>query len=461
MDATETISSGEEDLEIARASATLRTRTKLAWGIAGLGAEALHQSRIAWLVFFYASATTGSGSARLSLAAVSLLFFAGKILEAFADTFIGHWSDRTRSRLGRRIPFVLLASPPMTLLAVLLFTPPNHASELATGLYFFTVLEAFFLCNSLVNIPFDSLLPEIAPTREGRVSISSWRVQFGVVGAGVGLIGSSLLISLFGYQVMAITLALLALATRYVGLVGIWGRTRRDTPASSPPFMETLRLTASNRPFLLFMTSFVLFSTGLAMVIGLLPFYVTAVLRETDTGTWSGLLTAVGIASMALTIPLFGRFAKRTSNEHAYLRAMLACGIAFQVLLVAGSLPGIPREAQALVAMVIVGAPLAGVYLFPGPIIAEYCDIELRKLGLRREGMFFSTQAFTDKVVEAFAPLMLGLLLLLGHQPGSTWGVRLVGPVAGLIVLSGYMLFRTQGKIQIGTAFESAPAVER
>ncbi|MGA7673169.1 MAG: MFS transporter [Nitrolancea sp.] len=448
------------EIETASLAATLDLRTKLAWGIAGLGSEALRQSRVAWLVFFYASASTTGSTARLSLVTVSLLFSVGKLLEAFADTLIGHWSDRTRSRLGRRLPFILLASPPMTLLAILLFTPPAHLSGLVTGLYFFTILEAFFLCNSLVSVPYESLLPEIASTRDDRVTITSWRVQFGVVGAGVGLIGSGLLISQFGYQVMAVTLALLALVTRYVGVMGIWSRTRRDTPRESAPYLETLRLTVSNRPFLIFMISFVLFSTGLSIVIGLLPFYVTAVLRESDTGTWSGLLTAVGIASMAVAIPLFGRFAKRTSNEHAYLRAMLACAIAFQILFFAGSLPGIPRAVQAFVALVIVGAPLAGVYLFPGPIIAEHCDAELNKSGLRREGMFFSTQAFTDKVVEAFAPLVLGFVLLLGHEPGTDWGVRLVGPVAGLLVLSGYVLFRSKGGVENGQGSEIAPALD-
>ena len=431
------------ELESEGTATSLALRTKLAWSIGPMGAEALRQSRLAWLVFFYADASSAGGAARLSLATVSILFAGGKLLEAFADTFIGHWSDRTRSHFGRRLPFVLLASPPMTLLAILLFTPPAHASELVTGVYFVTILEAFFLCNSLVSVPYESLLPEIAPTTDDRITITSWRVQFGVAGAGIGLIGSGLLISQFGYQVMAATLALLALVTRYVGLAGLWNRTRRDTPSGSSPFLETLRSTASNRPFLVFLTSFVLFSTGLSVVIGLLPFYVTAVLRESDTGTWSGLLTAVGIAAMASAIPLFGRLARRSSNEHAYMRAMLACAISFQILFFAGSLPGIPRAAQAFAALVIVGAPLAGVYLFPGPIIAEFCDAEMTKLGLGREGMFFSMQAFTDKVVEAFAPLLLGFVLLLGHQPGHDWGVRLVGPVAGLVVFCGYMLFRS------------------
>ena len=57
--------------------------------------------------------------------------------------------------------------------------------------------------------------------------------------------------------------------------------------------------------------------------------------------------------------------------------------------------------------------------------------------------MFFSTQAFMDKIVEAFAPLLLGLILLLGDRPDHLLGVRLVGPVAGLLALTGYVVLRS------------------
>jgi Na+/melibiose symporter-like transporter len=178
------------------------------------------------------------------------------------------------------------------------------------------------------------------------------------------------------------------------------------------------------------------------MLIGLLPYFVSSVLRKDDTGSWASLLTAVGIGSMTLALPFFARLARRTSNEHAYLVAMLASAVAFPVLFFAGLLPGISREVQALLALVIVGAPLAGVYLFPGPIIADLCDAEARTLGVRREGMFFSAQSFMDKVTEAFAPLLLGLILLLGNSRDNVLGIRLVGPIAGLVVFAGYLLFR-------------------
>ena len=56
--------------------------------------------------------------------------------------------------------------------------------------------------------------------------------------------------------------------------------------------------------------------------------------------------------------------------------------------------------------------------------------------------MFFSAQSFMDKVTEAFAPLLLGLILLLGNSRENVLGIRLVGPIAGLVVFAGYLFFR-------------------
>jgi len=420
----------------------LTRRTKLAWGTSGLGVEALRQSRNAWLVFFYAPPAGAGHAAMLSLATVSVLLFAGKLLEASADTLIGYWSDRTSSRLGRRIPYVVLATPPAAVFAVLLFAPPVRTPGALIAAYFFVALELFYLFNSLAGVPYEALLPEIARTNVERLSLSAWRVYGGVIGAALGLVGSGLLISHIGFRDMVAVIAALMVVTRYAGVVGVWRHVERETPPTHLSLVTTLRLTAANRRLLVFLLSFVLFSTALAMLVGLLPYYVTSVLQEGDTGTWSALLTAVGIGSMGLALPVFSWQARRTSKDHAYRQAMLAAAVAFPVLFVAGSLPGIDRTVQALVALVIVGAPLAGVYLFPGPIIADLCDLEARERGLRREGMFYSAQAFMDKVTEAFAPLLLGLLLLLGDRPGDTLGIRLVGPVAGLVVLAGYLALR-------------------
>ncbi len=311
-----------------------------------------------------------------------------------------------------------------------------------TALYFFVVLEVFHLFGTLVNGPYSALIPEIARTSEDRVSLAAFAVYFGIGGAAVGLVGSGLLVDHLGFPAMAAAMAGLALVTRYIGVAGVWKRVNREQPPSIMSLRESLRATFSNTHFLFFLPSFVLFLVGLTMLTGLLPFYVNAILRANDEGTWVAILTGVSIVAMAVSVPVFARLARRTSKRHAYRVAMLAAALAFPVLALPGLIPGIPLSVQVIVAMAIVGAPVAAVYLFPGPLIADICDHDARQTGERREATFYGGHTFAEKTVGSLAPLLLALVLLLGNSPESTLGVRLVGPVAGLIVFAGYLIFR-------------------
>lgn len=420
-----------------------------------LGVEALTQSRNAWLLYCYAPPADADRVALLRISTVGLILFAGKLLEAFDDTLIGWWSDRTVGRLGRRIPFVLVGTPLMALFGFLLLIPPERGGELASALYLFITLELLFLFATLSNAPYDALLPEIAPTVEERVELSARRVYAGVLGAAIGLVGSGLLVAAFGFRVMAGVMALLAFGTRYLGLFGVWREARGSVSPTTVTLRDSVRLTLSNRELLRFLGSFVLFQAALTMVIGLLPFYVSGILRRNAEGIWAPLLTGVGIGAMALAIPVFARSARGASPMRGYRRAMLAAAAVFPLLAITGLVPGVPVEVEALVILVIVGAPLAGVFLFPGPIIAGLCDADAARTATRREGMFYGAQAFVEKVATSLAPLVLGLLLILGSSASHPLGIRLVGPVAALMVVGGYLI---AGRVDAAPAVEPAMA---
>jgi GPH family glycoside/pentoside/hexuronide:cation symporter len=142
-------------------------------------------------------------------------------------------------------------------------------------------------------------------------------------------------------------------------------------------------------------------------------------------------------------VPFFMRIARERSKREAYSLAMLAAGVSFPLLFLAGFLPGIPEAAQVLVTMVIVGAPQAGVYLFPTALTADLADNDAVDTGMRREATYFGAQNFVEKTAGSLTPLVLGGLLLLGRTADDPLGIRLVGPVAGLLVLAGWWLFRS------------------
>jgi GPH family glycoside/pentoside/hexuronide:cation symporter len=419
----------------------LSARVKWLFAFNNIGEQALVESRNVWLVYFYAPPSDAGRAALLKLSVVSVLLFAGKLVEAFDDVLVGFWSDRTRSRWGRRLPYVLLASPLWALCAFLAFAPPRGGTA-TIALYFFAAVQLFHLFSALSTSPYEALIPELATTSAERVGLVAASVYCGVAGAALGLVGSGLLKDAVGFRAMALAMAALALLTRYVGLAGVWSRASRATPPVTLTLRESLRLTCANRNFLRFVPGVALFQSAAIMVTALLPFYASAILGKSDEGVWVSLLTAVVIGAMVCSVPLFTRLARRGSKRAAYQLAMLGAALAAPLLALPGLLPGPPDAAQALLAMALLGAPLAGVYLFPSALVADIIDHDTLATGQQREATFYGAQHFIERAAGSLAPLVLALILLLGDTAAHPLGVRLVGPVAGLMVLAGYVVFR-------------------
>ncbi len=420
----------------------LPLRTRLLYASSSLGGEALTQSRGLWLLFYYAPPADADLERILPIGLVGALVTAARLLDALNDTLVGYWSDRTRSRLGRRLPFILVGTPLWALFGFLVFVPPTGEGAFVTAAYLFIVLELFFVFATVSGGPYEALLPEIAPTSAERISIVGFRVYFGAAGGAAGLVASGLLVDAFGFQAMALAMAALALTARYTGMVGVWRRASRTVAPVELRFWPAMRATFSNVYFLLFLPSFVLFQVGLQMLVGVLPFYVSAVIQPAEEGRWVAIVTGVAIGTTIAVVPLFQRLARRTSKRQAYRTAMLAAALFFPLLAFAGFLPGIPREVQVLVLLALAGVPLAGVYLFPAALTADIADYDSLRTGFRREAVYYGAQNFVEKTATAASPLLLSGLLLLGRTAADPLGIRLVGPVAGAIVLVGYLVFR-------------------
>ena len=422
--------------------ARLPFRARLLYASSSLGGEALTQSRGLWLLYYYAPPADAEHEQLLPLGLVGVLLTAGRLIESVDDVLIGYWSDRTRSRLGRRIPFVLAATPPWALFAFLVFTPPPDAGTAATAVYLFVTIELYFLFATLSGGPYEALLPEIARTSRDRVSIVGTRVYFGAAGGAVGLVGSDVLIDRFGFQAMALTMALLALLMRYLGLVGVWRHASRAQEPAEISLRDSLRVTFSNVSFLVFLPTFVLFQISLQMLLGVLPYFADAVVEE---GSWASevrVLAAVALGSAVAAVPLFALVARRRSKREAYSFAMLASALAFPLFFFAGFVPGIPLEAQVLGIVALIGAPLAGVYLFPATLTADIVDDDGARTGMRREATYFGAQNFVEKTATSLAPLFLAGLLSLGNTADDPLGIRLVGPAAAALVAVAYVTFR-------------------
>jgi len=440
---------------------------RLVYASGALGGNAIARSRDLWLIFFYAPPADADNAERVPILLLGGLLAAGRTIEALDDPLIGWWSDRTRSRWGRRIPFVVLATPFYALFAVLIWMPPVADESLANALYFFIILQSFHLFSTLSGGPFESLLPEIAVTARERVSVVTWQVFFGTLGALIALVGSGIIIDVAGFQAMGLTMAVIALVSRYVALAGAWRHVRRDVEPAQVNLFEAVRSTLRNDQFLFFLPTFILFNMAISMMTAALPFWTSSILLRgfperiisleggsaaqlqllgleigVGRGTIVGLMTGSAIVVVLLSLPLVYRMALRRGKAWVYSSAMLMAGVYLPFMAFMGYVPGINELSQALLFVAVMGVPMAAVFTFPNAIQADIIDYDAIHTGLRREAIYYGTQATLEKIASSLFPIILALLLILGSTADDPLGIRLVGPVAGLVSLIGFLTFR-------------------
>ena len=420
---------------------SLPLRTKLLYATSNVGSEAVGRSRSLWLVYYYAPPADAGLRQLLPTLLVGVLLAVASVLSSLNQVLVGWLSDRTVSRWGRRIPFVVAGAPLAAVFAFLVFSPPQNSSTATTAVYLFFTVELMFLFGAVVGGPYEALQPEIAPTSDERVGVQAIKVYLGVAGAGIGLVGSDLLVHHVGFRAMAIVMAVLALGCRAIGIVGVWKHAKLSRTPAEITFREALRATVTNGGFRSLLPSVVLFAIAFELLQGVIPFYAHDVLPK---GSWltSTVLLVVAIGSAVACVPLFVRLGRRTSKRHAYRASMLFAALTFPLLGFAGLLPWVPQELQILVATALIGAPIGAHYLFPVPLTADVIDDDSGRTAGRREATYLGAASFVEQTATSLAPLIHVALRLVGDTRAFPLGIRLVGPAAGLIVLAGYLLFR-------------------
>ena len=418
-----------------------------------VGSQAIAQTRNLWLLFFLApprEENLPSAVPMLALGSLGLdprvliavVLTAGRLIEALDDPIIGWWSDRLRSRWGRRLPFVLFSTPFYAIFFGLLWLTPASGASFANAIYVFVILELFFLSNTLSGGPYEALLPEIAPGHRDRMSIVAWQFYFGILGAVLGLIISGLIQDAFGFKVMGAVVCLSGLGFRYLGLKGIWRYAPRETPPAQLGLKTAFKATLKNKQFLYFIPTFVFFQLAVAMVIAWLPFFVKEVLKANSEGATTALLTGAALGAMVLSVLLLWNLSIKKGKAWVYSACLLGTALYMPFLFFTGFIPGVPKLIQGLAMAFLAGLPMAGVNLMPKAITADITDYDELQTGMRREGMFYATQNLFEKIGSSFSFLFLALILLLGETAKDPLGIRLVGPVAGAIAFCGFWLFR-------------------
>ena len=418
-----------------------------------VGLQAISYFRQSWVLFFLVP-PIGEGIARVpdvspfgfdvdARVFAGFLIFAGRLVDAFTDPVIGWWSDRTRSRWGRRIPFILFSTPFYAIFAAMVWMLPAEGASLWNAIYFVIVLELFFTAATMSSGALEALVPEVAPRASDRMDLVGLIFVFAIFGAGLGLAGSGALVDVFGFQVVGTMLAVVGLIFRYISLSAVWKYARRDTAPARVGFFKGMKETLSNPQFVYFLPTFVLFTTGVGILLGWMPFYASQLLQAESEGRIAGLISTVVIVGVvicgvALWVPLRNL---KLSKRRVYGSCLIASGPVFPLLGLTGLIPLGGLITQGLLLAFIAGLPMAAAFMLPKGLTADIADYDAMLTGERREAMFYSTQNFFEKLTFALPPALLSLILLLGDSTEDPLGLRLAPVIAGVLAISGVLLW--------------------
>jgi glycoside/pentoside/hexuronide:cation symporter, GPH family len=419
----------------------LTTSTKILYGIADLGIALLTASIQFFLLFFY----TDIAGIDPGLAGTALLV--GKLTwDALNDPLFGYWSDRTRSRWGRRKPYMLLGAIPFGLTMWLLYSIPAGLKGVTA---FLAVLGSFLLADTfqtLVSVPYYALSAELTYDYDERTSLISIRMIFTVLGYILGAAATTAVAGIFmgmgwsknaAYSGMGAVFGVIAMITLLVTTFGIKERVRPELQAAQMPAWSQIRQVFKNRPFVQYMIMSTIISISFTLLTSLLPYFLTYQLLMADQ---IPLVMLVMLATIGVFL-LPWRFASQKLNKGpAYA---LGLGIASLAIVGAFLLPSGPSPWIFVIAFVS-GLGFSAQYVFPWSMLPDVIEVDQAATGERHEGIYFGVNAFLGKLTGALGIAASGWALkLYGYVPGAVqtpyalFGIRFffaIVPVIAFVV---------------------------
>lgn len=367
-----------------------------------------------------------------SAALIGLFIFTARLLDGLTDPLIGWLSDRTRTRWGRRRPYLIWASPLLGLTLLALFAPPD-LSPAQASLWFGFLLLFLSIAWTLVNVPWEALGPELTPDYQARNRLFAWRDGFWILGI---LLAVTLPLALvwaldippgvvrehqkFFWFALIVAPALVLLCWLCAALVqernqtGIQESSRK--PAQRQTTLQTyrqgLKLFWLNKPFRILTLAFAIASIGANLPATLILYYVEYVLQDVRAEAYLLLYFLTGVLFLPAWVWIAGKWGKKST----WMAAMTMNAAAFAGVFFVG--PGQTTLFAVLVSISGIGFG-AGMAL-PSSMQADVIDYDELLSGRRREGAFIGLWSIIKKMASALGlGLALPLLALAGYAPGQ------------------------------------------
>lgn len=397
----------QSQLSISQPVAT--QNSPLAYGLGSFGLESLYKVFVGFYMFYYIDEL----GLAVAMAAIINVIYA--IWDASDDLLVGFLSDNTRTRWGRRKPWLLAGLPFYVGFLVLVYAVPKpFLQENALFWYALVIFILFEAAYTIMSVNYAALFPELFQGFRERARASSTYQGLGMLGELLGFSIPPFVYAKFGFVPMAISFAGVAGISLFLGII----RNTEDPNALKAPPVDlkaAFGKVLKDRPFLLFTiaVTFLAFTTGVYTLAT--PFWVKYTVGANPQVT--SLIFAIVFIVAILSVSIWGRFVRILGIKRSWLWSIGVMAASAVILGLASNL------VLGTIGAAVAGAGLGGVKVCREMIMADFVDGNLKRTGLRREGIYYSLLRVIgklSKILESLALVLLGLLFgyVSGENPG-------------------------------------------
>ncbi len=362
------------------------------------------------------------------IAILGYLILGVRLFDAVTDPLIGFISDRTKTCFGRRRPFLAGGAVVLALSIFFLFNPPEQSPTFETAWFGVWIFCVFFFWT-LVEVPYESLGPEITFNYHERITLFAWRDGALIAGTLVAVSSPGLVSRLLDLSPTPADerSKFFWISILYVPLVVVfcwWCVVSiREKTLNAEPVRHGLGsgfgLVLRNRPFMILLISYTIASLGSNLPATLILFYVEYVLHSKMADLFLALYFLTGI----VFLPGWVFLAKRTGKKYAWILSMGINTGAFTGVFFLG--PG-----DTLIYGILVffsGIGFGATIAIPSAMQADVIDYDELMTGERREGHYIGLWSITKKLAAALGVgSALSLLGTAGYEPNRAQSEQVI-----------------------------------
>lgn len=327
------------------------------------------------------------GLSLVSIGAGSVFF---SIWDAFNDPITGVLSDRTRSRWGRRKPWLMISVPLLVISMILFFSPPQAWGDgLAMTVFFTVFLMLTETINTIATVNYHSLLPELFQDERKRNTANSVRQGLQLVGMIIGVSLVPMIAGTIGYQLTAVILGVLGGGLIIYSILGC--KERKDfSESEQPKLWQSFKAIAKNGKFWIIAIAHFLYDATTALLLAGIPFFVAYTLKLPDS-----MVTPLTAAVFVTAIPamfIWHRLINRMGTVMVWRIALAWLALAMIPMYFANNI------LFASIVGAFIGIGIAGATANIDMVNSLLIEEDAQRYGLRREATYFAAMSFVRRL---------------------------------------------------------------